>query len=131
MVPSDSDMTALLDAVDALREEVSLLRERVSALEGREQVSGPAARAVRSAGAEAAALPDQTEASTRGPAPDQLDPDLVCTIAAAVAAYLGMEPHIRSVRLVRSHAWAQQGRATIQAWYSVSPPSTARGGDLS
>lgn len=126
MASSDSDLDRILESLDGLRREVTRLRERVSALEGRSGTEGTAESWDALAGrgprvaAPGAAVP-----------PDALDPELVFTIAAAVAAYLGKEPHIRSVRLVRSSAWAQQGRATIQAWYSVSPPSTARGGEVS
>jgi len=36
-------------------------------------------------------------------------------ISAALAAYLGVRPHIRQIRLVGTTAWAQQGRVSIQA----------------
>jgi|SRR5215472_15137600 len=36
-------------------------------------------------------------------------------ISAAVAAYLGERVRIRQIRLIRSHAWAQQGRVSVQA----------------
>jgi methylmalonyl-CoA carboxyltransferase large subunit len=36
-------------------------------------------------------------------------------ISAALAAWLGVQAHIRQIRLIHSGAWAQQGRATIQA----------------
>ena len=42
-------------------------------------------------------------------------------IAAAVAAYLGKKPCIRQIRLLGFTAWSEQGRVTIQGWYSVSP----------
>jgi methylmalonyl-CoA carboxyltransferase large subunit len=39
----------------------------------------------------------------------------VLAISAAVAAWLGVHAHIRQIRLIRTGAWAQQGRVTIQA----------------
>ena len=36
-------------------------------------------------------------------------------ISAALAAWLGVQAHIRQIRLIHTGAWAQQGRATIQA----------------
>jgi methylmalonyl-CoA carboxyltransferase large subunit len=39
----------------------------------------------------------------------------VLAISAAIAAWLGVQAHIRQIRLIRSPAWAQQGRVTIQA----------------
>ena len=52
------------------------------------------------------------------PAPPKEEPvseEVMLVIAAAVAAYLGERAHIRVVRLLPSHAWAQQGRVSIQA----------------
>jgi methylmalonyl-CoA carboxyltransferase large subunit len=39
----------------------------------------------------------------------------VLAISAALGAYLGVRPHIKQIRLVRSAAWAQEGRVSIQA----------------
>jgi hypothetical protein len=103
--PEPSDILPILEGI---QEELTRLRERVEALEG----SQPAAPA-------AAEPPVQPPAT--------LDPDLVRTIAAAVAAYLGVEAPIRSIRLLESQAWAQEGRSAIQAWYSVSPSPSSRG----
>jgi len=44
---------------------------------------------------------------------------LVPVIGAAIAAYLGKRPHIRQIRLLRSDAWAQEGRTTIQASHAL------------
>jgi methylmalonyl-CoA carboxyltransferase large subunit len=92
MTTEAGDLTRLADAVEALRGEVGRLGERVAALEAaRPAVSAPASAA------------------------GELSEELVLVIGAAVAAYLGNKPHIRQIRLLRSDAWAQQGRATIQA----------------
>ena len=46
---------------------------------------------------------------------EAVDEALILTISAAVAAYLGVKPRIRQIRLVSNPQWVQQGRATIQA----------------
>jgi len=91
------DLARLADTLEALRREVSRLSERVAALE-------------------AAARPT---APTRPPAADGLSEELVLVISAAIAAYLGKKPHIRQIRLLRSDAWAQEGRTTIQASHAL------------
>ena len=76
----------ILTAVNGLREEVGQLRQRIAALE----------------------TSQQRQAAV-------VDEELILTISAAVAAYLGVKPKIRQIRLVSSPQWTQQGRATIQA----------------
>jgi methylmalonyl-CoA carboxyltransferase large subunit len=90
------DLARLADAVEALRREVGRLSDRVAALEG---AARPAVAAPRAA--------------------DGLSEELVLVISAAIAAYLGKKPHIRQIRLLRSDAWAQEGRATIQASHAL------------
>lgn len=41
--------------------------------------------------------------------------EVLIVISAAVAAFLGERAHIRQVRLIRTGAWAQEGRVSIQA----------------
>jgi methylmalonyl-CoA carboxyltransferase large subunit len=53
------------------------------------------------------------------PVQEQISEETMLVIAAAVAAYLGERAHIRVVRLVPSHAWAQQGRVSIQASHQL------------
>jgi methylmalonyl-CoA carboxyltransferase 12S subunit len=44
----------------------------------------------------------------------------VLAISAALAAWLGVHAHIRQIRLIRTGAWAQQGRVTIQASHKLN-----------
>jgi methylmalonyl-CoA carboxyltransferase large subunit len=91
------DLARLADTLEALRQEVARLRERVAALEkANGQVGGPVA-----------------------PEAEGLSEELVLVISAAVAAFLGKKAHIRQIRLLGSAAWAQQGRATIQASHAL------------
>lgn len=50
---------------------------------------------------------------------EPISEETMLLIAAAVAAYLGERAHISVVRLVPSHAWAQQGRVSIQASHQL------------
>ena len=60
------------------------------------------------------------------PAPDreEIAPEMLLVIAAAVTAYLGKAVRIRSARMLYSHesfnAWSQQGRAVIQASHNLA-----------
>jgi methylmalonyl-CoA carboxyltransferase large subunit len=67
-------------------------------------------------------LEHPVKANDAPPAPsvqEEVSEETLLVIAAAVAAYLGERAHIRVVRLVPSHAWAQQGRVSIQASHQL------------
>ena len=85
------------EALDALRQEVVRLQQRIAALE-----PAPATTPV---GGE--------------PESAQLDVEVLAVISAALAAYLGVKPHIRQVTLLGGASWAQQGRVTIQASHAL------------
>ena len=97
------DWAQVLDALGAIRQDLTQLGERVAALE--------AAVGVKPAAAVPAAAPKAE--------PEGLSEELVLVISAAIAAFLGMKPHIRQIRLLGTAAWAQQGRATIQASHAL------------
>ncbi len=72
-----------------------------------------------------ATLAQATEVAPAAPvAPEAVDPGItdeeVLAISAAIAAYLGLHAHIRQIRLIRSSAWAQQGRVTIQTSHGLN-----------
>lgn len=53
---------------------------------------------------------------------EELTPEIIMVLSAAVAAFLGKRARIRSARLVRtapSSAWAQQGRVFVQASHNL------------
>lgn len=83
--PSDASQE-ILSELSRLREELGQLGQRVAALEAFHETQSAA-----------------------------VDEDLILTISAAVAAYLGVKPKIRQIRLVSNPQWVQHGRATIQA----------------
>lgn len=101
MATQTVDFAAIQEALGALRDEVSRLGKRLAALE--------------SAGSRPAAPP-----LAAPPKPEEMNEELMLIISAAVAAYLGVQPRIRQVRLIGSTTWSQHGRATIQASHAIT-----------
>lgn len=93
----------LAGAVRALREEMARLADRVTALES---AAATTATALSTAQTAAQIAPPEQAA--------ELSEELILTISAAVAAYLGKRPYIRQIRLVTTPTWTHQGRITIQ-----------------
>jgi methylmalonyl-CoA carboxyltransferase large subunit len=92
------DQRTLLESLDALRREVAQLASRLTAVE------------------KAGIAPLAAKAPSKPPAPAaNINEELLGVISAAVAAYLGVMPHIRQISLIGGAYWAQQGRVTIQA----------------
>lgn len=101
-------MKDLAEIMERVQAQLQALSERVEKLEqaGREQsaVEAPAQ-------AQAAAPPAQPPA----PEKPEISEEELIAISAALAAYLGVRVRIKQIRLLSSHAWAQQGRVSIQA----------------
>jgi methylmalonyl-CoA carboxyltransferase large subunit len=99
------DLAEILERVQA---QLAALSERVEKLEGTS--SEPAAVELTQ--------PVQT-APQPAPQPAPVKPEIteeeLVAISAALAAYLGVRIRIKQIRLLGSHAWAQQGRVSIQA----------------
>ena len=93
--------------------QVADLRARVAALE---KLSA-AAETTRLADAGKPSEPthSQSAANKQAVVSTGITEEEVLAISAAIAAWLGVQAHVRQIRLIRSAAWAQQGRATIQA----------------
>ena len=89
-----TDIAAVLEQIQA---QLAALAERVERLEPK-----PAAPPVAAAPAPAPPDPGITE-------------EELLAISAALGAYLGVRVHIKQIRLLSSHAWAQEGRVSIQA----------------
>jgi methylmalonyl-CoA carboxyltransferase 12S subunit len=103
-------------ADSALQQELSQLRTMVAALTERlaklEEVPVPAQPVV---------APVVAAPATPAPVKEEgISEEILLAISAAIAAFLGKRAHIRQVRLVRSNAWAQEGRAFIQASHHLS-----------
>jgi methylmalonyl-CoA carboxyltransferase 12S subunit len=88
----------------ALEAEVKELRERVAKLES--LLAAYAAKAKEEA---------QAPPATKH---EGITPELILAISAAVAAFLGKRAKIHQIRLTGKTAWAEQGRATMQASHS-------------
>jgi methylmalonyl-CoA carboxyltransferase 12S subunit len=98
--------------IEELRAELLALSERLARLE-----DGSAARQEPAA---EAAPPVEAPAPEPVAAPEEpISEEILLVISAAVAAFLGERAHVRQVRLIRSPAWAQQGRVTIQASHQL------------
>jgi methylmalonyl-CoA carboxyltransferase large subunit len=100
-MPSEVDVTALLERLDQLE-------RRVRELEAAASVS-PAV---------AAAVPAST--GVIAPPPEELSEELLTVLSAAIAAFLGVKARIRQVRLIGREGWAQQGRASIMASHRLA-----------
>jgi methylmalonyl-CoA carboxyltransferase large subunit len=100
MKPEAVDLARVADALESLRREVARLGERVAALEA---VAPPAPARLAQLAAPAEGLSEE----------------ILLVISAAIAAFLGKKAPIRQIRLLRSDAWAQQGRTTIQASHAL------------
>ena len=107
---SEAVLHDLLPVLEELKSQVAALSARIEKLEG---VHGPAAAPpVQAAPPASAPEPARTPPS---PAEEAIADDVLLAISAAVAAFLGVRARIRQIRLIRSPAWAQQGRVSIQA----------------
>jgi methylmalonyl-CoA carboxyltransferase 12S subunit len=114
----DSDATELHALLTELRQQLASLSERVAGLE---KLASPAAHEPA-----AAAKVETPAAVVAEPKPKPaiaveagITEEEVLAISAALAAWLGVHAHIRQIRLIRSGAWAQQGRASIQASHGL------------
>ena len=105
-----AETTAIDPAVviDELRAEIRALSDRLARLEARE-AEAPPAQVV------SAAVPEPPPE----PVAETIPEEILLVISAAVAAFLGERAHVKQVRLIRSPAWAQQGRVTIQASHQL------------
>jgi len=98
-------LKSLSEQIQALHSQIEALTARIAQIEG--------------FGAKPAPQPAPLSPAAAPAAGDGITEELLMTIAAAVSAYLGKRAPIRQVRLVSSHAWAQQGRAFIQASHHI------------
>jgi methylmalonyl-CoA carboxyltransferase 12S subunit len=99
------DLAEILERIQA---QLAALTERVEKLEA----TGSAAPAVEETKpVQAVPAPQPAPAP---PKPEITEEELIA-VSAALAAYLGVRVRIKQIRLLSSHAWAQQGRVSIQA----------------
>jgi methylmalonyl-CoA carboxyltransferase large subunit len=109
--------------VNELTAELAEVQAQVAALMARlERLESAKSAAVKQNGAALVAAPEKAEVQAAGqpaaveePAKTEITQEEVLAISAALAAYLGVRVHIKQVRLLSTHAWAQEGRVSIQA----------------
>lgn len=93
-----------------LEEQLRTLKAKVEALE--KLIGAAPAQKV-------SASPPVAPEAPAPPAEPEIAEEIILVISAAVAAFLGKKARIRQVRLVSSMAWAQHGRASIQASHGI------------
>jgi methylmalonyl-CoA carboxyltransferase large subunit len=102
-----------------IRQEV----HRLESLIGSDGAKAPPAAAPVPVPAAAPAAPPPAAPKTAEPEKvEEISPDVILVLGAAVAAFLGKRARIKSTRLVRtapSNAWAQQGRVFVQASHNL------------
>jgi len=119
-----AEMEAEIGVLRARLEELERAMKSLAAHEAELEKSLAATRAAATAPGRAAApaaetAPAPVAASVPEPAAPEIAEEIVLVISAAVAAFLGKRARIRQMRLVSSHAWAQQGRASVQASHGI------------
>lgn len=67
----------------------------------------------------AAAKAGSSGAKVAQPVSEEIRPEIILAISAAVAAFLGKRASIRQIRLTGETPWAMQGRATVQASHGI------------
>lgn len=115
-----SDFEALQATLQDILAQLANLAQRVAGLEELasldESQSAPAAIDPEPP----AQLPEASPATSPVAVEAGISEEELLAISAALAAWLGVQPHIRQVRLIRTGAWAQQGRVTIQASHRLN-----------
>jgi hypothetical protein len=93
-----------------IREQLASLSDRLARVEAG---AGPASAQVRTEAPapEASGSRAKTEEAGR----PGIGEEELLAISAALAAYFGVQVHIRQIRLISSPAWSQQGRVWVQA----------------
>lgn len=114
---SDPAITDPAVLIEELRAELRTLSDRLARLEKFHQSDSPHAASAPPAAATALSQQsvDAARTTVQEAPTEPISEEILMVISAAVAAFLGERAHIRQVRLIRSRAWAQQGRVSIQA----------------
>jgi methylmalonyl-CoA carboxyltransferase large subunit len=108
----ESPLRLLLQEVGELRREIKEQEERLTKLE----------MALSKVAKETADMAATVEAAA-SEAEDEVTPELMAVIAAAVTAFLGKKVKIHQARLVNPEVvspWAQQGRVFVQASHALA-----------
>ena len=106
-------IAVLSDALHGLEIEIAQLRKAAPAQSVAPPAPSPAAPAI-------------TTATKPEPKAQEVAPDTLVLLAAAVTAFLGKKVRIRSAKMLQSpyeivNPWAQQGRVIVQASHNLRP----------
>jgi methylmalonyl-CoA carboxyltransferase large subunit len=114
-----SDSEALRATLQGVVAQLATLSERVAGLE--KLVSAVEQEPTQAAKAEVV-KPSVSETPTTDSvtAAAGISEEEFLAVSAAIAAWLGVHAHIRQIRLIRTGAWAQQGRVTIQTSHRLN-----------
>ena len=105
-------MQGLAELLEKVQAQLTALSERVEKLEA----AGPKQPAAE----ETIPVPVTPEtAPPPAPVKEEITEEELIAISAALGAYLGVRIRIKQIRLLSSHAWAQQGRVSIQASHNL------------
>lgn len=110
--PESENLGATLQ--DILKQLASL-SSRLAQVEKQVATTAAPPAPVADTGNAEARIAEPTNAPTSVAAAAGISEEEFLAISAALAAWLGVQAHIRQIRLIHTGAWAQQGRATIQA----------------
>lgn len=110
-VPESESLRATLQ--DILKQ-LADLSSRLAEVEKLAVTSGATAAPAANTGVEPR-VSEPVPAPTSVAAAAGISEEEFLAISAALAAWLGVQAHIRQIRLIHTGAWAQQGRVTIQA----------------
>ena len=113
-VESDRKLDVLTSALNALQTQVAKLSQPAAIKPAAAPVSAPVAKADAVAPIAKAATPQAEEVT----------PELLVVMAAAVTAFLGKKVRIRSAKMLQSpyeivNPWSQQGRVFVQASHNL------------
>jgi methylmalonyl-CoA carboxyltransferase 12S subunit len=111
-VPAPDDLRSTLQDILI---QVANLAQRVSGLEELASMGGGESAPTTIAHEVAARVTEEPSTTSSVTTAAGISEEELLVVSAAIAAWLGVHSHIRQIRLIRTDAWAQQGRATIQA----------------
>ena len=104
----------IAEVLEELRAQMADLSQRLSKLEAT-SAAAPAPAAEKAAAPAPAKPPAEKPAAAPAPDAPGITEEEILAVSAALAAYFGVRMRIRSIRLMGSPVWAQQGRVSIQA----------------
>lgn len=107
----------------AVRGEVEQLRSMLRERNGHEPAPASVPVPVVAAPPPPAEPPAETKSAAAAPESEEIAPEVLMVLTAAVAAFLGKRARIRRATLVQpagASAWAQQGRVYVQASHALN-----------